>query len=148
MPLNPAPSPAPSKRPYAFDLTTLSWDPTYGWSCEAIWLGRKNGVTRLSYGVVRFWWPFREADCHDAGLDWATLRTHCDERHGGTPWFIAGTDGSFWSSPAAGAPTLPLDEQRQMRSKLLNMLNQLPLVPADFDGWYRLVSATKEVRHA
>lgn len=141
MPLVQAPSAAPSKRPYAFDLNTLDFDSPRGWTCEAIWLGRKNGATRISYGEFRFWWQFREADSHDPSLSWKTLRAHCDERYGGTPWFIAGEDSSFWASPAANAPDFDLGAQIEVEECLQAMLTGLPDIPAGFEGWYHLVGS-------
>lgn len=143
MPLIPASSAAPSKRPYAFKLGTLAQDDHGRWRSEAIWLGRKGGQTRISYGELRFWWQGRELKSNEPSLSFAELAVHCDERYGGDPWYVCNEDGNLWVNPASLTPKPSLTDQVKIAEELTAMLGDLPNVPGGFDGWYQLVSDTR-----
>lgn len=139
MPLIPAPSAAPSKRPYAFKLDTFAQDRNGRWSVDAVWLGRKSGQTRISYGAFSFWWQGRGVAHTDSELGFADLAAHCDERYGGDPWYVCNEDGNLWVNPSPQTPSPSLQEQISIVEDLTAMLQGLPDVPDGFTGWYHLV---------
>lgn len=143
MPLIPAKTLAPSRRPYALVPERLTQDSGSFWRCEAIWLGRKKSVTRLSYGELAFWWQgVAGADPFDANNDLDTLKRYADERYGGTPWYVLGEDGSWWVNPAQGTPKPDLDRQQSVKIRLESLMVSISQndLPDDYDGWYHLVS--------
>lgn len=143
MPLIPATSAAPSRRPYALDLTTLRQDPHGRWHVEAIWLGRKQSQTRVSYGQFSFWWQGPGPDCRSPELTFDDLAAHCDERYGGEPWYVCDENGNLWVNPSSRAPSPKLEQQLAIAKNLIEALHVLPAVPENYDGWYHLVPRQK-----
>ncbi|MGL5827751.1 MAG: hypothetical protein ACRCYU_23525 [Nocardioides sp.] len=140
MPIQRAASFAPSRKAYAiwwdsFDTTSkqnVRMDGTsYIWTesqVMAIWAGRKHGETYVSYGVLR-----------DVGadVDLATpesFMANFDIRHGGDCW-------CRWNGQDLWATTFT-PENVVAHSKMLDdVLQNLPEVPAKYDGWCQLVSS-------
>lgn len=131
MPLIHTNSAAPSARPYALNPDTFQLGGA-SHTIEAIWLGRKNGRTRVSLGKLRLF--AKAAD----GPRPRTLEDYydvADSRYGGEPRHI--WDGtSLWTDPS-----VPWDPNyhRKIVDKLDDVLNWLPEVPSGYVGWMRLV---------
>lgn len=133
MPLNRTDSAAPSRRPYALNPDTFELR-DIGASVEAVWLGRKDGRTRISRGTLRLY-PEKRGQRPSSLSDFLSC---ADSRYGGKAEVI--WDGEhLWTDPVL---RLDPDAQKQAITELDRMLDELPDVPPDYDGWFRLEGTT------
>lgn len=129
MPLIHTKSAAPSARPYALNPETFRLGGA-SHTIEALWLGRKDGKTRVSLGTLRLYAlgnqrPKTLEDYFDVA----------DPRYGGDPLYIW-NGSSLWTDPSV--PWSPSYHDKIV-SKLDDVLNWLPEVPEGYIGWMRLV---------
>lgn len=134
MPLTQMPYPHPSKRPYAIDPATFRTDmPGLRKVVDAIWLGRKNGATTVSEGVLSLWWSHRDGRSNGTET-LAEAVDNVDPRYGGDA--MVRWDGThLWVNPRQ--PLTPT-EQSVVIARLDSILQTLPNLPSGYDGWYRL----------
>jgi hypothetical protein len=135
MPIVPASSFAPSKKPYAIDLNSFqatnksyarSDGTTYPYttaSIDAVWVGRKNGLTYVTSGHLS-----------TGGSGCATLREFLDNfdpRYGGQA-------EARWDGTSMWAPEMAWVDTVAEQARLDIILKNLDAVPPGFDGWYQL----------
>ena len=117
-----------SHRPYAVDLTTIrvddfSSDPFI----NAVWYRRRRGVTVACVGYLHLWTPGHR-------LEWSTddpvtaVEAADDGRYGGT--CTGRWDGhGYWGAENPEEAAADLEVLRPM-------LDEFPIIPAGFDGWW------------
>lgn len=139
MPLVRIPNPSPSKTPYA--LETASYKPSRHdgpMYVNAIWLGRKNGVTTLSSGTLTLstFSPNTTAQQRQALTLTETLAIY-DPRYGGDAhlrW-----DGEYlWVNPAFPIPFFQQQTHVEKLDKILRPLlaGRYEELPEGYDGWF------------
>lgn len=137
---------APSSNPYAFRLDSAEYetltrhdgvviDPSQI-IFDAIWLGRKNGVTTVTIGRYTVWTHGQDRLSRDDDL--TTLLSKTDTRYGGS--WTAKFDGDVLLME----PThiLPIPEQVALVEQLRGVLDDPEHLPAGWSGWYRKASLT------
>lgn len=135
MPIEPLTKFAPSKRPYAIDLSTFTVETgtltradgttitTHRPRIQAIWVGRKNGDTTISLGELG-----------TGGFGATTLTEFLndfDRRYGGTC-------KARWNGHDLWAPGYTPDAIAETAQRLDAILNALPDLPIGYHGWYTL----------
>lgn len=128
---------APSSNPYAFRLS--DWERSYlgrdgslfSVTVPAIWLGRKNGVTTVTYGTYRFYADARLSLSESDTID--DLAAKADTRYGGD-W-----EGKLIGDVFLLEPThpVPLEDQPRVVEFLRGILADPENLPAGWAGWYR-----------
>lgn len=131
---------APSKKPYAIDWSTFETRESVSRFADgrevahhiprvrALWVGRKHGTTYVSEG----WLVGRLLD-RDQSATIGSFMTNFDPRYGGdceARWngHDLWTQTQKWTIDWVVAQSKRLDE----------VLQNLPALPAGYDGWYRL----------
>jgi hypothetical protein len=112
---------APSRTPYALDLSSFAVDKR-GWaSVVAVWVTRKQGRTRVSSGQLR---GFRDSTL-------TGFMVNFDGRYGGDC-------KARWDGESLWAPDLSPAEHAAEAARLDVILRGLPEVPDGYDGWYTI----------
>ena len=113
---------APSKTPYAIDWSRFESD-SKGWArVPAIWVTRKDGVTRISEGHLQDLGP-KAVDEFIERLD-GRYGGRCDSRWDGY---------SLWTFEPASP-----DEVAEISDRLDAILESLPEIPEGYDGWWTI----------
>lgn len=132
---------APSSNPYAFRRDSAEYDTLTrndgtildpsSVIFDAMWLGRKNGVTTVTIGRYTVWTHGQDKLSRDDDL--TTLLSKADTRYGGS-----------WAAKYDGAhllvePTYQYTPQDQIEliEHLRGVLDDPGHLPAGWSGWYR-----------
>lgn len=130
---------APSRKPYAFNWSTYEVTEipvergdappliVRRVAVEAIWFGRKDGATYVSWGDVGLGARFPDPD----DLSVEAFKTHFDPRYGGNVT-------ARWNGSNLWAPGMHVADVVATSEMLDEYLRGAPDVPEGFDGWYSL----------
>lgn len=123
-----------SHKPFAIDLSTVRLEVTerdgvywLSGGCQAVWYRRKNGTTYACLGSLSLWAQWLREKPDLSGPE-AMLGNSLDSRYGGDP---AGRwDGErYWGSQKPFEQALHL-------TLLEPMIEDYPVIPAGYDGWW------------
>ena len=112
---------APSKKPYALDLSSFRLDSHGKSTVDSIWVGRKHGETYVCIGHL---WGYGHKTLDE-------FMANFDSRYGGQP-------EARWDGDSVWAPEKSYAEVAGYVAQLDPILNALPAVPAGYDGWYSI----------
>lgn len=118
----------PSKKNYAINWDTLRELPDNFYAVDALWVFKKKGEMFISSGILLF--------CNSQ-IDEMTVERFMEQfdgRQGGRPectW-----DGTYMTTQSP----LPLSQMIELSEKLEPVLKNLPDIPQNYEGWYRLSS--------
>lgn len=124
-----------SRKSFAIDLATVTGSQaggidhvTFSGQANAVWYRRQNGVTRACIGTLKLWSHYLPQrlnldDPHDI------LAADLDGRYGGD------CDGRWDGENYWGAQKPEMIEQHL--ELLRPMLDNYPIIPAGYDGWWR-----------
>lgn len=116
---------APSQNPYAVDPE--SWDRQTG-HIDAIWAGRKNGVTTITAGTLKIWAP--RTDINALALPEALAQA--DTRYGGD-WELKWDGEELLVNPVV---VVKPQEYLQWSYDLDSFLERFPAIPDGYSGWW------------
>jgi hypothetical protein len=127
-----------SRKPYAFDLSTLTvkqspqGDRFYlRGSVDAVWFRKREGVVRACLGPLRLWGQYLPEPV-DITDPLAVLAADLDGRYGGD------TQGRWDGEGYWGAQKPAVMEQHL--AILQPMLSNLPALPDGYSGWWTFQS--------
>ena len=136
---------APSSNPYAFRTASAQTESLtrndgsvidlFRVTYDAIWLGRKNGVTTVTIGSYSVYADGQEELSRDDDL--TALLAKADTRYGGS--WAAKYDGET----LLVEPTHPLTPQEQMKliEQLSGVLQDPESLPPQWIGWFKKVAS-------
>ena len=121
---------APSQKPYWFDAKSLRPFSSTSHKVNAMWVGRKNGLTVVTLGTYSLHTHARFRSL-DMPYDADALITHADTRYGGD-WLYRWDGLRFQENPTA--PIRPLTDLIRVRRSLETILIGLPESMSE-PGW-------------